>query len=1003
MPIAQDADSQGLAQRLRQAQGAPQPSSLAEKLRSAAEKPAPQEELPKVEAVAPVAVDPKTEELKGIDIGQSLWRSAEFFAERLLMKPAGQLSAAASVAEAETRPAGWQDVPSLLKSFASISLPGISGDKATVADLDKVASTNADFSKVWQALKKTQQDSIALGNETTRKGKVKSEFYPGIGKVPFSVYDQNAFAELAKHGDIANQPRIELVPGYSRPPISNEELAQVGYDMLAARTAADIEKLPSWVRAGLSGAAVGGPLAVAQRLTPGGMVGGAVLGTLFELGRQLLAKASDPRQEMQPGQVLLSAALFTSGATWAEKAKRALPMIPRVATFAGSLIPFEAMAAGRAALEFAKSQQQPKPVAGAKPVITNEPSAWRKLIDHMVEGAATVLSGVAVSHAFDVKPTGLPTDYKATEETAARLKSSLLEAVHVRENAPTPKTVEKDVAINDEWVPAHARLMKARDQLDKEIEKASGGDEKLRSEIEKWSRVVVESQGRIPIPEGTPIPASMPRIIELTKQFGDAALKIGDLLAKHGVVPTGEGSTYKAATDEGFFFPRTIVGKEHGAPPSPQAAPSATSGRAPLASAELRSHLMERRLTFDEAFQKYPLDLSLAKAYNILTQEITGGERFSWLDLSKADKTLITEAELPDMVGKAQMKERAKAIDGMIDALRAREGTVSPQDQLILSRQIRALGAERDALIQASEGKYYVKLKGKKWGPYEGQYLARDELSRINSLDQNHGALVHLLRELNSIYKQMRAGMNIKAWIGDKIGNSETFGEAGINILGHNGPSIAKNLGFAQKNDIDYEFDVMAKKASLGGPSDVTRTDLMEASQIGRQIHELEEAGQKATGLKLVQILARREELLAKADKLLTQKSPFGIASIPTKALRGLLWIPRGRQLVIDLADSRSAYHVLREKGSGDSGPLPPGKAFQEVRGVMDYRMLPKWVQRGSGFFTWWRYPMKWIQSTIIRNAKQKPSFFGKTISTPMDTVIGASPGSPEADRKSVV
>lgn len=960
---------------------------------------------------APIAaIAPKT---KG---SSSILAASQYLAERLLQQPTGGISAAAELSAAQNPRASlagatWDTVKRMF--------PGVSGDEPTERELDKVAQYNPEFAAQWSALKKARDDSLALGNKTTAQGRMQRD----EAGYPVTPYQQEAKAMavdpeaiiaalppeeaaiqkmrddyIRKHaGDPSAGIPIPQIPGKTREPISNTELAQAGFEALRAQNAQDIEGLNPWAKAAIRGAAVGGPLGVLQKAIPGGMAAGAAVGAIYEGGRQLLALASGSQKELEPGKVLLSSLLFGAGAKAGEEAAAALPMIPKTAGAVASFAPFEAMNAASALKEMGN---KPKAVGGAK---EEGPSVWQQFGEHLVEGLSTVLTGAAVGRVGEEKPEGLPSDFNATTATATSMKQALFDFVNrgfsfvgdikkplLRENAPTMQSKAKELQVNNDFIPAEAKVNMARDRLDKAIEKASGGDPALRADIEKWSRAIVESGGNIAVPEDIKLPADLPQILDLTREFGKANLGLGHVLSKYGLIPP---ETMAAREQEGFYFPRSNVKEPTENVPEPT--PKQGAGGAPLANKEVAGHFQKREMTFEEAFAQRPLDLSVGRAYQIMQGEVQAGRRMAELELSRADKTLLTQDELPDKVGREAMKQRAAELGTRIADMEKQANTLDPKAQLEARGKITELRSERDALIAGGNGRYYKKLVGEKWGKWEGHYLARDEFQRMTGLDQNHSALVHAYRELLSIHKMMKAGFNVRNWLQDKIGNNEMAAEAGINITRGNPLSVKKNLGLADKDEIDYQFDAFARRASLGGPTDVTKTDLVESSQIAQEIKELEKRGERALALKGINLVTRRGELLNKLENALQDKTPFDMAV--WKGLRGAFSIPRVRQLTIDLADARTAYRELVKNGVGDSGPMKPADAFDYVQKIWDYRTLPKSVQASANFFTWMRYPAKWIQSTLLNNAARKPSLFGKTISTPLDTVIAGAPGSPEA------
>src|SRR6185369_12783725 len=912
--------------------------------------------------------------------------AAEYVAERTLNIPTGKLATGFKVASAEgigsslpygSLPTAWA---ALKKSF-----PGISGDAPTVGGLDLVAAKDPEFAKTWQALKEAKTASVRLGEETTAKRPPKKITAYGQ-EVTQGPYEQAALEALLQGGDLTGgKAGLPQTPGLHRPPLTDEEIAQAGFEVLRAKSQKDIEALPGWVKASIRGVTTGGPLALLQKALPGGVLGSAAVGGIYEAARQGLGIASGEQPALAPEQILLSSVLFGAGAKTAEGAAEGLSMIPKTAAAVGSFVPFEAANALTAVQELRRSQGEPKRLG--KTQVENGPGPWQKFGEHVVEGLSAVLAGAAVGGHGEKKPKDLPSDFKATEVTAQAIKESIYAKLGIRENAPTATATAKETQINNEFAPVEGARLKAEDNLRRELKKASGGDEELAQKINDWTRVIVESHGNIPIPADAELPKGLRPVVAAQLEVGKAGLGIGRLMNKYGILLD---ESLARAEQEGFFFPRSTKGEAVQEPrPEAMRGPS----QAPLANPLLQQHLKQRTQTFEEAFADRPLDLSLAKTSQILQAEEQGTRKAAMLQLSKMDKTLLTEAELPDKVGREQMRQRADALDQGIRAKERSIAALDPKAKLQARQEISAMLAERDRLIAGSQGKLYKKLVGEKYGEHEGMYLARDELAHLNNLDQNHSALVHLFREVMAIHKQLKAGFNIKAWVQDKISNAEMANEAGLDSITGNHKSILKNLGLHTKNDRDYEFDVMARRASLGGPTDVSKADLVEAGQLARQIREYEEQGRGTKGLKVVQLLARRGEIIDKIDKLLVGKSPFDLARLPVKVLRAFLSIPRGRQLMIDLADARTAYHNAVEKGVGGSGPMQPGDAFKQIQGVLDYRTLPGFAQGAANYLTWARWPMKFVQSTLTRTAMRKPSLFGKTIPTPMDTVIAADPG----------
>jgi hypothetical protein len=595
------------------------------------------------------------------------------------------------------------------------------------------------------------------------------------------------------------------------------------------------------------------------------------------------------------------------------------------------------------------------------------------------------------------------TDYAATNVTFKALKRAIeakTSKLGIR-GEPPERIQERGRQIEDEYLSVQEPVEMASDKLNTALDAVAGktkrkaADPVLRALVSDITRKIVESDGRIPVPENIVLPEQLRDLVKLQRDLGVANLGVGRLLAKYDLMPQ---ETLAKREAEGFYFPQVAPRFDKAASPEAQARFKGMSGPgAPLEDAAVRGHLQKRQKTFEEAFAERPLDTSVQSAYEIVSGESDMVRKKAWLDLSRQGKDLLTAAELPDALGMAEAKARADAIPKEIAAKRASKKGLDPLKQMQVEMEIANLTKERIDLLAASKNKLYKKLVGKvigkteegrvitDYGEYEGMWMHRDALAEYRQASTAQNPIGHVYKEFHTLFKSMKVGFAIHQWLQDWLGNTQNFRDNGVNAERYYAHSAAVNLGKGTKNAFDYEFDAQARRAWLGGPGDITKSDRLELRAIERDLAKAKEQDLPQLGLRVAKLVADRGKLL---DWL-----PYSVAA-PFKVLA---LIPKGRQALVDGAQNRAAYHELREHGIGDSGPMGPAEAFDYLAGITNYQRAPRFVQGAANFASFARWSWMVGQAAATRAIRLKPSVFGKSIPTPMDSVIAMAPGSPAA------
>lgn len=920
----------------------------------------------------------------------------------------------------------------------------------------------------WEAAQKQHLDKVYAAVEMARAdGKRERDGIP-------DPRDSDAMLKLAFQ---------MAVPGVDRPPITGTEAADTAWQALKAQKSQDIDALPWWLTRGLRAVAEGGKFA--GLIATGVGESPAALGFGSEAGSQALGVASGQRTELEPGQILISTLLMKGSAKAGEMAKAA--GYGAVRQTAASIGVFEAAAgaqkfvesqkpggegekhgvlrqivehiidvvgtAGVASLaghgkpkdfvveeappnqrvplsEFRKAYREGREPVVEDPFLQGTPTDYARFkVDQFGEAADAEVppldKGLKYSEGetprAEVAKTPGRINYEASKIAHAEVMKKIKRVFGSR--GEEERFVEREKKIEAEVIPAVAALNEAVYKHERALKKAAPGDPELQAKLDRATRIVVESEGKIPVPEVTVLPQAFTKVVDTQMKIGEAALGIGNLLEKYGAIPyaryqqpgktsniivkRGEepppGAELKGGLkfheERGHFFPRVGAGEE-----VPEFTPSVRGNKeiAPLSEERIAGHLKKRTKTFDEDFAARPLDLSYQKAYEILLGESRLVRKQAHLDLARLEGDALTTSEVPGVRERETARAKAEQVGKDIKLKRQQAKGLTPEDQLRAFQEIGGLQRERRKLEMESKQSTYKELAGKEWGQFEGMWLHKDAFNRVrfnDALESQWGAFG---RSLNNKFKATKIGMNPALAIPDKIGNAVQARLTGLNTIREGGHSIKVNFGRGEKDSLDHLFDAFAQRMSAGGNTDLSPFESRKFKDLNRKIEELNRQGHTAVGYRLAQILESREMLVGKMNEFLAKRLPGAgpFTKIPGALINGMAKIPHWRQLLVDGADARAAFRDAVKRGIDGSGPLKPHEAFEEVRGVFDYRTLPRWVNAAANFPlgpTLIRFPAKVIQGAMTGAMRRRPSLFGAKVPLSMDPasrLIAADPTS---------
>lgn len=356
--------------------------------------------------------------------------------------------------------------------------PAVSGKIPTAADIEAAANNNDNPSadrvrRVWETLKSRQAESVALAKalhgdkpnwdeigkawqasqgegaeaavrvavesgavKPSPRGKKPAEKLDPRGPPVINIGDKfkqqkppmvvEGFEETdfdRQLAEVAKGARGEPVPGVSRPPLSDEEIAAAAMLDLEDEIASKIAELPVAVRGVMSG--MGNATRNLPSMAAGGLiakgVGGlgptavaAAEGAAGSLADQLVQMGTGARKEIMPSEIIRDAALLGLGS----KAGRAL-----AARFPDSAPIAQSIAASVGALGTLKAGQT---LMGATPA----PREGKSGTDAFIENLISDMTVVAGSAPFGI---GAPKDRAAPARRGAKPAAS--EPVRVAETA----------------------------------------------------------------------------------------------------------------------------------------------------------------------------------------------------------------------------------------------------------------------------------------------------------------------------------------------------------------------------------------------------------------------------------------------------------------------------------------------------------------------------------------------------------------------------------------
>lgn len=617
-------------------------------------------------------------------------------------------------------------------------------------------------------------------------------------------------------------------------------------------------------------------------------------------------------------------------------------------------------------------------------------------------GAETIRNAIRKGSFGVLDPRAAPTDYMGRYRADAK-RQILEKATAVEESAYEYKGLIDKVAGNDA-----AKRFRVQDYVFKWV------DENIEPPKDFEKDISTEQ---------------LFEAADALKKFGKANLDLGEMLHAHGLIPTrrwkgtGPGGEVRDDYVQPYMSPQPelpadaqLVGgieffrnKGHYLPhieatvaemarklPRPNALKRTIMAgqKGPMHDPKVRAHLGARHLTLKEYVQKKVVDPTIESTLDLMRRE--GGSLVDLLALERGQREGRVRGvrELPGAAENEKAIKRVQELDSEIKQWRQhlRKKDLSPQDRLDIHREIVAAIAERESQRSWTGEKGWIKLEGKQWGPFENDYVPKEDADQfLKSKEELHDWEL-LLRSLVSFYKGNRVGASLQQFLTDKVGNFLLMDQLGIPKLAYlkaqpeamsamlwkaftpetlTGRWLRANLGEPSAEIREFWEIERSRGSAHGGATDITAADTAELRKMDAKIAEALSKGQGAKLLK-------------------TAKGIDAVAQFLHK-IPGFSHLVKTRRALIDEADVLSAWLALKRKGIRGRGKLSSEDAFDYLS-PFDYKTHSNLVQRFSHFDTFFRYQAT-VGRASMRGALGKASLYGVNVGAPLDAVIRKSGG----------
>jgi len=612
-----------------------------------------------------------------------------------------------------------------------------------------------------------------------------------------------------------------------------------------------------------------------------------------------------------------------------------------------------------------------------------------------------------------VGPVGAPARPLSDYESARAVMDGLIADIRSALRQPQDRSgvlKQIEIDLDAKLLPLVERWNAAKAATDRVLDRVAGKDAKLRRQIAAVGWIENQTDGRASsIFRGKLLPATFDEVVAVMREEGAVNLAIGRALWSVGLLPTARWRRIGAAADEpdviqmrgeptpgpgyelvggrlfheqrGQWMPIiTAIAEETARAKKARGLELAGRGvlgavrrrggvESPLSSELLRRHLSGREDTPEEALAKRVLDTSLESMREVMGEELRAVRRMARMERLEREGLLLKER--PQSKEQQQALKEARDLDAEIVKLRAAAKKAPPGTALDIAGKISAMIWLRESLrasVRANGGR---RLVGSEWGRYEGYYLHPFAESQVRQSMPTLGDFEQLVSTITSTAKSMNVEFNLAQIMLDWVGNWYKMAQAGVGWVRAARETIraAKTMATRRPRDAtDAEFLAMESEASFGGASDVTVREHSASAGLARRIRERIEGGERPRMLQAAAVI---------------QRVPEWWRRVPL-----LRRVSTARRAWVDEAAALAMFRVAKLRGIEDSGPMPRRDAFDFVRGVLDYSLLPRKIQKSAMFLNWVRWRAKVAQALLTKGLLPRPSILGVKIPTPMDRII---------------
>lgn len=422
-----------------------------------------------------------------------------------------------------------------------------------------------------------------------------------------------------------------------------------------------------------------------------------------------------------------------------------------------------------------------------------------------------------------------------------------------------------------------------------------------------------------------------------------------------GVIGGEEGWSlvggYKFHEGRGFWLPIKGVDldlsttPEQGAYTGPKHAKSPV--QAPLAGGAW-DYLKRRKASVEEALLDPTrlLDFSPEASATAGRIELEAARRGLTLEGYKRRGWLRYDHELPQADDVPEMRKAQQALESELDSMK-KAFLKEPSREAM--KAINAKVLEIKQLREEMNGTRFKQIPDdpKRWGQYAGMWIDRAAWADMQQLFQKRGTFEKLYDAIHSAVKGMKfmsGGQMAQQLVGNVLHTSLN----GVYLAEH--PAEVQ-LALAEQRPSSFndpnrskfgrEFDTQTRGHNLGGSADIATQDVD-----------------------------------AKPSRL---KRAAGAANVIGKGVA-----------YVDRATARATYYIERTNGA------TPAEAMAKVTEIFDYSTLPGWVRPAAKYFSYMRWPTKFLQ-TAGNVMKSRPRILGEPIRTPMDSAIESQNGNGKA------